>query len=194
MADMTIANSQARAQLVRLFESAGLSKADWLLKLDEYDEPPFFNRSADIEFLRAVPASDRGLLILDVSLCEFRRFAEILDSLPEPERFFACLTFQDWDLARQGLTTAPTPSIAVAPNWKKELQSPDWIIPQSPEALLLDCWRRSLGREDILVADGSDVVRDSDPRVYVGFKAKAHRFSSLGDFLATQSGQLAVSP
>lgn len=190
---MTIANSEARAQLVRLFERAGLCNADWLLHLEEHDEPPFLNRSADIDFLCAVPASDRGPLILEVSLNEFHKFAETLDSLPEPERFFACLTFQDWGMVRQGLTTAPTPSISVSPKWKEELRSPDWISPRSPEALLLDCWRRSLGREDIMVADSSDVVRDSDPRVYVGYTAKAHRFASLGDCLATRAGQSDVS-
>ena len=171
------------AQLASLLQREGLADPTWLCSLDEFDEPPLFSRSADVEFLRALPGDDRGVLVLGWAVAVLDRAGMLIESLPSASSYFLCLTLMDWDLVADGTQAVPTPSLFVSPQAPHEVPRLGVRSPVTAAARQVSSWLARLDREDLCVRDDLELDAGAPVRVYVGYRSR-RAFRSLPDVAA----------
>ena len=154
----------------------------WLRQLEEFDEPPLFNAYKDVAFLCELPEPDRGSVLFEAVAMELNRVALKLNNLDSAASFFLCLTFHGWDELRLGAVCVPTVSLLISPQYKTEIPAPRWKRSASAEAMLVEQWKDSARRPDLDVLEGCREGADEPLRIYVGFKPRAYRFRSIGDY------------
>jgi hypothetical protein len=170
-------------ELDKLLKKHGVNDAAWVLSLDEFDEPPLFERSEDVAFLGGLPRDERGAILLRWSVSVLDRIRDFLAAQGEAKRFFLSLTFLDWDLFGDDAQAIPTPSILVSPDADRELgRGLHLISPVCSEALQVAAWLGELNRDDLCVAEGLTRGEDEPLRVYLGYKSGSG-FRSVGDYL-----------
>jgi hypothetical protein len=168
----------------RIVRDQAWGDPEWLTKLDEFDEPPLFTRTEELEPLRQLDPDTRGQIVMEIALSALDELAMAIATVAKPESVFACLTFLDWNLVDTGEQVVPTPCLFVSPKRHEELRAFALVPPRATESLKVQTWLRHIGREDIYVAEGTPPPFGDEPfRVYVGYRTGCRRFASVGDYV-----------
>jgi hypothetical protein len=155
---------------------------EWMVGLDEFDEPPLFSRCEDVAFLSQIDGSQRGIVLMKCAIEESDRAADFLAGIENREHYFVCLTVLDWELVAEGAQPVPTPCLFVSPRAELELATFECLRPLTPEGLAVERWVESLGRADLCVGETISHGEDEGLRIYVGY-VRGRGFKSLGDFM-----------
>ena len=173
-------------QLRASITSEGLGKPDWVLALDDVDEPPLFSRTDQVRFLDRLPSDERGTILLALALEHLCSISELLSSIDRPtRRYFACVTLSDFDEVLAGAQSVATIAIQVDPNDQKRMQRVEFRGAQSRDALTVESWLRSVGEDAASKYMVAELPGTPAPagRVYVGFRQSPCRsLRSIGDY------------
>ena len=172
-------------ELERLLEREQLADPAWILRLDEFDEPPLFPRFADADFLRVLAPQERALAVLDFAVRQLDRVQDLVRCTPRQTALdlFACVTFDWWDEVESGEAATACPSFLVVPRHSQEHDPNVRFRPaRTPRGQSVQSWLAVIGRDKDLVA--AEVTPDAYGRVYVGYSGRTSTgLLSVGDFL-----------
>lgn len=170
-------------QFEALLKSEGLSDPAWILRLDEFDEPPLFTRVDQVEFLRALDVEERCLAALEMVLLEIDKIAAVAAAASK-QQFFVCATLSDFDMWRRGEQLLPLPAMYVNPCEQAAPEATFRLVEAySADGEKVKGWLSQLGPDFRKFVVG-EPPPGSDPdlhRVYVGWGVEpAKNIRSVG--------------
>lgn len=174
-----------------LINEENLEDPSWILTLDNFDEPPLFCRTNQVEFLRSIPEELRPVVALDVALSLIEQIADVAAQRAPDRRFYICVTISDFNLWYTGEQTAPTPAIYVDPNEGNITPAEFRLVsPHSTEGLETARWLEQLGEQYVKrYCIGELSAGTFDPqlhRIYVGWRCvRAPNVRSVGSDLSS---------
>lgn len=188
---MSSTRSKIVAQLRTAIASEDLEDPQWVLELEDVDEPPLFSRVEQVDVLRDLPEEERGPILLCIALEYLSSIAQLLANTDAmSQRYFACVTVSDFDEVTAGNQPVATVAIQVDPHDQRRQDLRRFSAPNTEEAIAVANWLRFLGAD----TEAKYVVGELRPapvaelrRVYVGFRESQCRgLRSVGDYYVAQ--------